>query len=111
MLQRSATNLNVYFSAGPSVNVSQVDGSYFVDAQRNVLEWTLPVINNDNRSGVLECSIPGDNVDGFFPVSVSFTSDKLICGIDVQDIFNIEASLPAEFSKEITLITDDYIIG
>ena len=98
-------------SAGPRVNVSQVDGSYFVDAQRNVLEWTLPVINNDNRSGVLECSVAGDNVDGFFPVSVSFTSDKLICGVDVNDIFNLESKLPAEFSKDILLMTDDYIIG
>ncbi|CAO0796402.1 unnamed protein product [Mucor circinelloides] len=97
--------------AGPRVNVSQVDGSYFVDAQRNVLEWTLPVINNDNRSGVLECSVAGDNVDGFFPVSVSFTSDKLICGVDVNDIFNLESKLPAEFSKDILLMTDDYIIG
>ncbi|KAL9537065.1 hypothetical protein MBANPS3_012119 [Mucor bainieri] len=97
--------------AGPKVNVSQVDGSYFVDAQRNVLEWTIPVINNGNRSGVLECSVAGDTVDGFFPVSVSFTGDKLICGVDVEDIFNLDAQLPAEFSKDILLLTEDYVIG
>lgn len=47
------------------------------------------MINSENKSGVLECSVAGDNADGFFPVNVSFTSDKLICGIDVRILLNI----------------------
>jgi hypothetical protein len=108
----SYTNALFYtFSAGPNVTVSQVNGSYYVDAQRHVLEWQLPVINADNASGVLECSIAGDNAEGFFPVIISFTSDKLICGVDVVDILNLETNESAKFSKDIQLSTDEYIVG
>ncbi|RCH83443.1 Coatomer subunit delta, partial [Rhizopus stolonifer] len=74
--------------AEPTANVSQADGSYFVDRSRRVLEWQLPVISSSNKSGLLECNIPGDDSNGFFPVSVSFVSDKLISGVDIKHIVN-----------------------
>ncbi|KAI7898749.1 uncharacterized protein BX663DRAFT_523977 [Cokeromyces recurvatus] len=95
----------------PTAEVTQVDGSYFVDRSRKVLEWQLPVINNSNKSGLLECNIPGDDVNSFFPVSVSFVSDKLVCGVDVLTITNTETHSDASFSKEVLLATDDYVIG
>lgn len=98
-------------SAEPTAEVSQADGSYFVDRARRVLEWQLPVINSSNKSGLLECNIPGDDANAFFPVTVSFVSDRLICGVDVLDITNVENNSPANFSKETIMSADDYIIG
>lgn len=60
------------------------DGSYFVDRQRRVLDWQLPVINSSNKSGSLECNVPGEDANGFFPVMVSFVSERLICDVDVR---------------------------
>jgi hypothetical protein len=59
----------------------------------------------------LECNIPGDNADAFFPVTVSFSSEKLICGVDVLDITNVENNSQANFSKEIIMTAEDYIVG
>lgn len=97
--------------AEPTAEVSQADGSYFVDRARRVLEWQLPVINSSNKSGLLECTIPGDDANTFFPVTASFISEKLICGVDVLDITNVESNSPANFSKEVILTTDDYVVG
>lgn len=99
------------YSAEPTAEVTQADGSYFVDRARRTLEWQLPVINSSNKSGSLECTIPGDDANAFFPVTVSFISEKLICGVDVLDITNVESNSPANFSKEVILTADDYVIG
>ncbi|KAI8967456.1 hypothetical protein BDF20DRAFT_901180 [Mycotypha africana] len=98
-------------SAEPTADVTQVDGSYVVDRARRVLEWQLPVINSSNKSGVLECNIPGDDANGFFPVTVSFISDKLLSGVDVISVSNVENNSETTFSKEIYMAADDYIIG
>ncbi|KAF7721910.1 hypothetical protein EC973_003949 [Apophysomyces ossiformis] len=97
--------------AQPNVNVNHVDGSYFVDRARQTLEWQLPVINSSNKSGLLECNIPGDNAEGFFPVMVSFVSDQPICGVDVVSVQSVESSTEITFSKEIVCAADDYTIG
>ncbi|KAI9007516.1 hypothetical protein CLU79DRAFT_778333 [Phycomyces nitens] len=97
--------------AEPAVQVNHVDGSYFVDRERRVLEWRLPVVSRANKSGLLECNIPGDNADSFFPVMVSFVSDKLICDVDVLQVQNLDTNTPALFSKEVLLVVDDYTIG
>ncbi|KAG2237189.1 hypothetical protein BDF21DRAFT_356700 [Thamnidium elegans] len=103
--------ISIPLPAEPTAEVTQADGSYFVDRSRRVLEWQLPVINSSNKSGLLECSIPGDDANAFFPVTVSFISDKLICGVDVLDITNVENNSPAPFSKEIIMAAEDYVIG
>lgn len=75
---------NFLFSAEPAATVHSADGSYFVDRQRRVLDWQLPVINSSNKSGSLECNVPGEDANGFFPVMVSFVSERLICDVDVR---------------------------
>jgi len=59
----------------------------------------------------LECSIPGDDANGFFPVVVSFISEKLICGVDVLSISNVENNSEAPYSKEILMTAEDYVVG
>jgi hypothetical protein len=98
-------------SAEPTADVSQADGSYFVDRARRVLEWQLPIINSSNKSGLLECNIPGDDANSFFPVVVSFISEKLVCGVDVLSVSNVENNSDAPYSKEIMMAAEDYTVG
>ncbi|KAI8082782.1 uncharacterized protein BX664DRAFT_301207 [Halteromyces radiatus] len=95
----------------PMATVHQVDGTYFVDTQRRVLEWQLPIINSSNKNGLLECTLPGTEASSFFPVMASFVSEKLICGVDVLDVQNLESNSSSTFSKEVLLTTDEYTIG
>ncbi|KAI8065943.1 coatomer subunit delta [Gongronella butleri] len=103
--------ISIPLPAEPTATVHQVDGNYYVDAQRHVLEWQLPVINANNKSGLLECTIPGSDANGFFPVAATFVAERLVCGVDVLDVTNLEANAPAVFSKEILLTTDEYTVG
>ncbi|CEP09603.1 hypothetical protein [Parasitella parasitica] len=103
--------ISIPLPAEPTADVSQNDGSYYVDRARRVLEWQLPVINSSNKSGSLECSIPGNDADSFFPVTVSFASEKLICGVDVLSVSNAENNADTAYSKNIIMTAEDYFVG
>lgn len=62
--------------------IGDLDGEYKHDSRRNVLEWCLPVIDANNKTGSLEFSIAGQPND-FFPISVSFVSKRNYCDIQV----------------------------
>ena len=82
----SVSNLSplpVIRSGVGSPKVTQCDGDYNHESRKNVLEWTLPVIDQSNSSGTMEFSIPGHE-DDFFPVAVSFVSKKSFCGVTVS---------------------------
>lgn len=68
--------------------VGDVDGHYEINRQTRTLEWQLPIIDSSNKQGSLEFNIVGDDVNAFFPVSVSFLSEKLICDIDVSNLLS-----------------------
>lgn len=64
--------------------MGEVDGEYLVDRQQGVLIWQLPSISAENPSGSLEFNCEGDDTESFFPVSVQFESERLICDVDVS---------------------------
>lgn len=55
--------------------VGDLDGEYRHDSRKNILEWSLPVIDENNKSGSMEFSIAGRPND-FFPLNVSFVSKR-----------------------------------
>lgn len=63
--------------------VGDLDGEYRHDSRKNILEWCLPVIDENNKSGSLEFSIAGRPND-FFPVNVSFVSKRTYSNIQVS---------------------------
>lgn len=63
--------------------VGDLDGEYRHDSRKNILEWSLPVIDENNKSGSLEFSIAGRPND-FFPVNVSFVSKRTYSNIQVS---------------------------
>jgi len=56
-----------------------------VDRQQGLLIWRLPSIDSSNPSGSLEFNCEGEDTESFFPVSVQFESERLICDVDVSD--------------------------
>lgn len=63
--------------------MTECDGDYEHDGRKNILSWTMPVINQSNSSGTIEFSIPGHE-DDFFPVTVSFLCKKSFFDISVS---------------------------
>ena len=66
--------------------VSECEGEYHYDTRKNMLEWTLPVIDSNNESGLMEFTINGCP-DDFFSVAVSFVSKKPYSDISVSSSF------------------------
>ena len=66
--------------------VGDCDGEYNYDSRKNMLVWSLPVIDAANKSGSLEFSI-GGHPDDFFPVNVNFVSKKSYCDLQVGGLY------------------------
>lgn len=81
-LQNLKQNVFVTRSGVGAPVVGEIDGEYHHDNRKNILEWTLPVINSENKSGSLEFSIAG-SPDDFFPVNVNFFAKRTYCNIQV----------------------------
>ena len=62
--------------------VAECEGEYHHDSRKNLLEWSIPVIDASNKSGAMEFSING-HPDDFFPVNVSFVSKRPYSDIEV----------------------------
>lgn len=90
-------------------NIAEADGEYKHDSRKNVLEWTLPVIDNSNKTGSMEFSIPGC-ADDFFPVTVSFHSGKTtFSDIKLNGVELVQGG-PVKYSSETALLVDKYEI-
>lgn len=63
--------------------IGDLDGEYKHDSRRNTLEWCLPVIDANNKTGSLEFTIAGQPND-FFPINVSFVSKRNYCNLQVS---------------------------
>ena len=91
--------------------VGDCDGSYNYDAKKNMLVWSLPVIDKSNGTGQLDFSMPS-NPDDFFPVEVGFHSTKrLYTPITVGGVTDAGSGSAVKFSTEIGLVVDRYVIG
>lgn len=73
-----------YNREGAQLHVGNVDGKYTVDHQQGGLVWQLPTIDSSNPSGSMEFNCEGEDADVFFPVTVQFECERLICDVDVS---------------------------
>jgi len=90
--------------------VSEVDGSYNINQQNRYVEWQIPIIDADNRSGSMEFSVQGNDTSSFFPVRVNFTSNQSFSNINIADIQHVENGSSVNYSHETRLMPDNYII-
>jgi len=91
--------------------VGNCDGAYKYDSRKNLLVWSLPVIDKNNKEGNLEFSMPS-NEEEFFPVEIDFHSTKkLYTPISVQSVQNLDTDGPAKYSTEVGLVVEKYTIG
>eukprot|EP00064_Thunnus_orientalis_P004430 superscaffoldBa00000403_g4441 len=89
--------------------IGDLDGEYKHDSRRNILEWCLPVIDANNKTGSLEFSIAGQPND-FFPINVSFVSKRNYCDIQVTKVTHVDGDGSVRFSSETSFVVDKYEI-
>lgn len=89
-------------------NVTQIEGDWRYDPRNSVLEWSLVLIDDSNRSGALEFVVPAADSSAFFPISVRFTATKTFSDLKVTNILPLKGGPPPKFSQRIQLYTENY---
>ncbi|XP_076800138.1 coatomer subunit delta-like [Clavelina lepadiformis] len=91
-------------------NIADLDGDFKHDSRKNILEWTLPVIDASNNTGSMEFSIAG-SPDDFFPINVSFHSTKKsFTDIQITGVEMAQGRSPVKYSSESALLVEKYEI-
>jgi hypothetical protein len=91
--------------------IEDIDGQYKHDPNTGMLCWHHDVVDTSHSSGSLEFSIPGSNVDSFFPVQVMFKSDKFLCPIEITSVTSITNGAPIPNNINRSVAPDNYTIA
>lgn len=104
------TDVNVLVPLGATdpPSILSIDGQYKCD--NGMMCWHHDLIDQSNSSGSIEFSIPGMDVDAFFPVQISFQSKSLLCPIDITNVTSTAtgASIPNTITKKV--LPETYVI-
>ncbi|KAF9097129.1 Coatomer subunit delta [Mortierella sp. GBA35] len=103
-------NIIIPIPQGTRPTVGEVDGEYIVDQQQSALIWQLPSIDSSNPQGSLEFNCQGEDTESFFPVSVQFDSERLICDVDVLSVTQVADGSVVPFSKQSILTPIEYSV-
>lgn len=91
--------------------MSSSTGEWTVNASTGNLDWKTDTIDADEPSGTLEFSISGsDDADAFFPINVAFVSAGSMAEVEVESASLVEGSESVDFSQEMVLSTDSYLV-
>ncbi len=74
------------------------------------LDWTIPLVNAEERSGSMEFSITGSDINAFFPVHVSFVGLGNTVGVRVASVSRVDSGENVVFSEDASFNTDDYLV-
>jgi len=87
------------------------DGETKWVSKSNALLWEVPFIDDDNRSGSMEFSVPGQvDTELFFPVIVSFSAKRTMCTVQVASVVGASTQEPVKHALRTVLSTDNYVI-
>ncbi|KAL6614220.1 hypothetical protein ACP70R_036490 [Stipagrostis hirtigluma subsp. patula] len=89
-------------------SVRQIDGEWKYDSRNSVFEWSIILIDQSNRSGSMEFSVPAADPSTFFPISVGFSASSTFSNLKVTDVLPLREGSPPKFSQRIRLVTDNY---
>ncbi|XP_030380720.1 coatomer subunit delta [Scaptodrosophila lebanonensis] len=91
-------------------SVAEFDGTYNYDSRKHVLQWNIPIIDANNKSGSMEFSCSASIPADFFPLQVSFVSKTPYAAIRALDVVQVDTDASVKFSSETILFVEKYEI-
>ncbi|KAG6406381.1 hypothetical protein SASPL_133981 [Salvia splendens] len=88
--------------------VQQIDGDWRYDARKSILEWSILLIDNSNRSGSMEFVIPAIDTSDLFPISVRFTSTRTFSNLQVVNVLPLKGGNPPRYAQRMLLAAENY---
>lgn len=104
------TTIVIPYPGSVPPTVRDAEGDYVVDKAKRCILWTLPLIDASSASGVLEFTIPSEDTAAFFPIHISFTSDRTLTPISVGVATLLDSGAQTAVSVETSLIAENYQI-
>ncbi|KAI8990663.1 hypothetical protein BD414DRAFT_484412 [Trametes punicea] len=95
---------------GSYPTVSSHSGEWTLNPSSHSLDWSIPLINAEERSGSLEFSVGGDDTSVFFPVKVSFVGQGSIAGVHLAAVTRVDDGEPVAFSEDATITVENYTV-
>jgi coatomer subunit delta len=97
------------YRTGSYPTVASHTGEWALNPSNHSLDWSVAMINSDNRSGTLEFTVGGDDASAFFPVKVSFIGQGSLSGLSVGSVTLVDGG-DVPFSQETVIAVDNYTV-
>ncbi|GAB4855477.1 hypothetical protein Ancab_024093 [Ancistrocladus abbreviatus] len=91
-------------------NVRQIDGEWRYDSRNSVLEWSIVLIDDSNRSGSMEFVVPATDTSIFFPISVRFSATSTYSDLKVVNVLPLKGGPPPKFAHRVQLYAEKYLV-
>jgi hypothetical protein len=95
---------------GSYPTVSDPSSNWSLNPSTHTLDWSIPRISADERSGTLEFSVGGDDVGAFFPVKVTFVAQGSLAGIGVARVTGASGADEVVFSSDAVVSAEEYVV-
>mmetsp|Transcript_36158 Transcript_36158/g.88996 ORF Transcript_36158/g.88996 Transcript_36158/m.88996 type:complete len:520 (+) Transcript_36158:188-1747(+) len=106
------TDVYVSVPCGAQPNITDVaEGDARFNGKKGMVEWKVDLIDDSNRNGSMEFTVPDSDLDSFFPISVTFMAEGCMSGIKVLAVTDNRTSKPLAFNASQSLEVEDYEIG
>jgi len=89
-------------------SVRQIDGEWRYDSRNSVLEWSILLVDNSNRSGSMEFVVPPTDSSIFFPISVRFSATNTFSDLKVINVIPLKGGAPPKHAQRTQLLTENY---
>ncbi|KAL7194071.1 hypothetical protein ACSBR2_025669 [Camellia fascicularis] len=78
------------------------------DSRNSILEWSILLIDNSNRSGSMDFVVPPVEASVFFPISVRFTAASTFSELKVLNVLPLRGGPSPRFAQRTLLSTENY---
>ncbi|KAI9513100.1 hypothetical protein F5148DRAFT_1158721 [Russula earlei] len=102
--------ISIPLPAGSFPTVASQSGEWRLNPSSHHLDWTVPLVNAEDRSGSLEFSVSGNDANAFFPVKVSFVGLGNTAGVRVASVSQVDSSENVIFSEDASFKADNYLV-
>eukprot|EP00595_Chromulina_sp_UTEXLB2642_P002310 CAMPEP_0196764596 /NCGR_PEP_ID=MMETSP1095-20130614/6480_1 /TAXON_ID=96789 ORGANISM="Chromulina nebulosa, Strain UTEXLB2642" /NCGR_SAMPLE_ID=MMETSP1095 /ASSEMBLY_ACC=CAM_ASM_000446 /LENGTH=361 /DNA_ID=CAMNT_0042120591 /DNA_START=484 /DNA_END=1569 /DNA_ORIENTATION=- len=103
--------IHIPLGTSESPNIVSIDGNYKHNHSEHELIWDIGLIDSSNASGSLEFNINQKNLDSFFPITIEFQSNTLLCDIDIASVNHVNDNKAIQYGLVKEMSAKDYIIG
>lgn len=109
-LELNNVTVTIPLPLGNAPVIQECSGVYSYEPKKNVLIWSVAVVDSSNPTGSIEFEASKSIASDFFPIKVDFVSKSAYNKIKPVEIRLVNGTTPVKFTSETSLYTGNYEI-